>query len=475
MSDSSINVNARRRRVQAASIGSVKGQFTKYFRRPFLAVSLDSCSPSCTEATKQCGGRTFYGCREKVSRVRITRQPASGWRGGGDRSGELWGQRPICSEPRVEDVRTGVWSRSSSEEAGAVFRIRSLLMLALTAQAVASRRQRYGFTLVELLVVIAIIGVLVALLLPAVQAAREAARRSQCVSNSKQIALAAQNYASAHGALPPGYGPLPEGGYGKGLTGGTPYAEWSWMARLLSYMEQTTISGAIEWEWNPGASYSPSPTVKQIRTAKIASLFCPSDEGVLTNFNEGAVCYAGAADNEGYGRTSYAGNFGSVQDTNPPTSPPSASQLEAPREGVRFPRVDGVFSYNHGDKFSQITDGTSNTLLTAELAIGNVCSIRGAISYDEGPVFMQFYLPNDATPDMVRWCDPQDKIPGAKAPCIDAVSTLNMILHTARSYHAGGVVASRCDGSANMIADGVDLMVWRALGTPRGEEVVAPP
>jgi hypothetical protein len=134
-----------------------------------------------------------------------------------------------------------------------------------------------------------------------------------------------------------------------------------------------------------------------------------------------------------------------------------------------------VFSYNHGDKFGQITDGTSNTLLTAELIVGGPCSIRGVFAYDEGPVFMQFYLPNDPTADVVNWCDEQDKSPGSKAPCFDARLGLNTILHTARSYHAGGVVTSRCDGSANLISDSVDLVVWRALGTPRGDEVVTLP
>jgi prepilin-type N-terminal cleavage/methylation domain-containing protein len=327
-----------------------------------------------------------------------------------------------------------------------------------------------GFTLVELLVVIAIIGVLVALLLPAVQAAREAARRTQCTNNTKQVALALQNYASAKGELPPGYGPMAKDGYGTGGGG----AEWSWAARLFGYMEQATLSGAIDWNWNPGVVANASPTIKEVRTAKIPGFLCPSDDGAQTNWNEGNACYPG--DMEGYGRISYAGNFGNCKDTDPPTAPSSASQLEAPREGVRFPRVDGVFSYNHGDKFSQITDGTSNTLLTAEIITGGVCTIRGVIAYDEGPVFMQFYLPNDTTPDINRQCDPQDKLPDAKAPCTGTTGLqLNMILHTARSFHAGGVVTSRCDGSSAIINDNIDLLVWRALGTPRGDEVVQLP
>jgi prepilin-type N-terminal cleavage/methylation domain-containing protein len=335
-----------------------------------------------------------------------------------------------------------------------------------------------GFTLVELLVVIAIIGVLVALLLPAVQAAREAARRSQCMNNTRQVALAAQNYHAAMGSLPPGYGMLPANGYGTGVpdTGQKPYAEWSWAARIFSYMEQTTIAGQIDWNWNPGGTAAPPATIKAVVDAKLPAFHCPADDSTNTNWNEGKTCFAGAALTEGYGRISYAGNFGNCSDTVPPgKAPATSSQLEAPHEPARYPRIDGVFSYNHGDKFAQITDGTSNTLLTAEIIPGGVCSIRGAFAYDEGPVFMQYRLPNDPTPDLVRWCDATDKLPGALAPCEDSVTQLNMVLHTARSLHPGGLVISMCDGSTNFIADGIDLLVWRYLGTPRGDEPVSLP
>jgi prepilin-type N-terminal cleavage/methylation domain-containing protein len=328
-----------------------------------------------------------------------------------------------------------------------------------------------GFTLVELLVVIAIIGVLVALLLPAVQAAREAARRTQCISNSKQVGLGLQNYHAAHGSLPIGYGPMKDA-YG---SGGGNSSEWSWAIHLFGYMEQGILSQAVDLTWNPGASVEMPPTMKEVVSAKIPSFHCPSDETVRRNWNEGKTCFAGAAVAEGYGRISYAGNFGSCQDTNPPTAPPSASQLEAPRENTRFPRVDGVFAYNHGDKFGQITDGTSNTLATSELIAGDVCSVRGEFAYDEGPVFMQFYPPNDKTPDLVRWCEGEDKLPDAAAPCVNPGLPLNQILHTSRSMHPSVVVIGMCDGSGRALADGVDLFVWRAMGTPRGDETFAMP
>src|SRR5687768_13867593 len=179
-------------------------------------------------------------------------------------------------------------------------------------------RPKPGFTLVELLVVIAIIGVLVALLLPAVQAAREAARRSQCTNNTKQIALALHNYHGAHGSLPVGYGMLPDTGYGTGVGSGTPYAEWSWAARVFAFIEQGAIEQQIDRDWNPGSTVNPPSRAKAIITGKITSFQCPSDDRVNINCDERKVCYAGAAVQEGFGRMSYAGNFGNCLDSNRP-------------------------------------------------------------------------------------------------------------------------------------------------------------
>ncbi|MCA9241021.1 MAG: DUF1559 domain-containing protein [Planctomycetales bacterium] len=311
--------------------------------------------------------------------------------------------------------------------------------------------------MVELLVVIAIIGVLIALLLPAVQAAREAARRTQCTNNNRQIGLALQQYHGAFGELPPGYGPLPKGKFGTGVANGNPYAEWSWAARMFGFIEEATLSGEIDWTWNPGALASAPPTIKEIVSAKISSFYCPSDGAVSTNFNLGGVCYSGQYVQDGYGRISYAGNFG-------------RGQLEAPRAPVGT-AVDGVFGYNHGDSYRAITDGTSHTLLTSEQIPGGVCSIRGVFAYDEGPVFMQDFPPNSTSPDLVRWCDPADKLPGAAAPCIDSVTKLNMVRHSSRSLHPDGVVSGFCDGSTRFITNAIELEVWQANGTPRGGEV----
>ncbi|MFI4876580.1 MAG: DUF1559 domain-containing protein [Blastopirellula sp. JB062] len=129
-----------------------------------------------------------------------------------------------------------------------------------------------GFTLVELLVVIAIIGVLIALLLPAVQQAREAARRMTCSNNFKQMALAVHMYNDSFSQFPPGYDKY----------------EWTWMARLLPYIEQSAGADAIQW--NKNAAGSPLAAYIPVLTAQYASMQCPSDPTVTVNWSEGNAC-----------------------------------------------------------------------------------------------------------------------------------------------------------------------------------------
>ena len=315
------------------------------------------------------------------------------------------------------------------------------------------QKRRRAFTLVELLVVIAIIGILIALLLPAVQAAREAARRMQCSNNVKQVVLAAHMYHQSHGHFPPGYGYMHSGPRNSGLYD----PEWPWMLRLFSYMELDASLKNIDWTWNPGTAFIDMPEGnKKIITAKISGLQCPSDPSVSKSFNEDGSCSSAAPP---YGRSSYAGNFG-------------RGQMEA------VDHIDGVFGYNHGAKLRDITDGTSQTLLVSELIVGGICSVRGAVAYDEGPVFMQDYTPNSRAMDMVRWCDSTDGMPGAVAPCenTDGNSGVlvlkNMVLHNSRSMHPGGVNTGMCDGSVNFVVDNISLDIWQAMGTPAGEEVI---
>ena len=137
-------------------------------------------------------------------------------------------------------------------------------------------------------------------------------------------------------------------------------------------------------------------------------------------------------------------------------------------------RVDGVFGVNRGARIGDIIDGTSNTLLLSEIIPGHNCTIRGALIYDEGPVFMTDYSPNDLTPDIVRWCDEKDSAADARAPCSGVLGTnYDMVLHTSRSMHAGGVQSGLCDGSVRFVPETIALDVWWALGTPDGGETVS--
>ena len=159
--------------------------------------------------------------------------------------------------------------------------------------------QRIAFTLVELLVVITIIGILIALLLPAVQAAREAARRMQCTNNVKQLGLALHMYHDQCDQFPPGYGYM-TGKKGSSASSGP---EWSWECRLFPFLEQTAVNAAIT-DWGK-YWWQYTGTNGAFLAEQYVALQCPSDTTVKKNFMD-----AGSDWPKGLSRGSYAGNFG---------------------------------------------------------------------------------------------------------------------------------------------------------------------
>ena len=322
------------------------------------------------------------------------------------------------------------------------------------------RRERIAFTLVELLVVITIIGILIALLLPAIQAAREAARRMSCTNNLKQIGLALHIYHETYGQFPPSAA-LP--------VGVVPFDPWSAQARLLPFLEQMNLEDLIDWK----LSYGSQPGVTKTR---VATYLCPSEikdeerpDGSLTHYP-----------------LSYAVNCGIWFVYDPNTRQGS--------NGITYP--------NSKTTFASVIDGTSNTLAFAEVKAWNpylrdggnpnapgypipntpadVSTLGGSFKSNSGHTewvdgrahqtgFTGTFAPNTVVPFST----------GGETYDIDFTSsregkTANQLTYavvTSRSYHPGGVSAMLVDGSSRFVSETIELITWRSLATRDGNEI----
>ena len=302
--------------------------------------------------------------------------------------------------------------------------------------------KRNGFTLVELLVVIAIIGILIALLLPAVQAAREAARRLQCSNQLKQWALGMHMYQDAYKKLPYGtitgrdllvHGDAPGRGVpmSSGKSGET--RRQTFVLALWPYIEQQDLYDAYNFRFNYYNAQN-----REIITKQVAMYHCPSDSGVQM----------WRANYYTHARGNYIVNWGNT------------SFLQNEPEFTGAP-----FSMNQQYSFRDIPDGTSKTLMMSEVLkplAEEDFDFRGGIMNDDqsSAQFMTVNTPNSGIDSTV--CVDEEK----PAPCILGSKTYI----TARSAHPGGVNVSFCDGSVTFIANDIDLDMWRALGSSRGGE-----
>ena len=313
--------------------------------------------------------------------------------------------------------------------------------------ALEARRGR-GFTLVELLVVIAIIAMLVTLLLPAVQAAREAARRIQCTNNLKQLSLGMLNYESALQGFPSGAVSWTAAEYaGKGP--GSWYDDHGWYSQIGSFIEQQAWYDMIDFE----VSFS-HVVNNQARKTKIESFACPSDMGLVENEWQSPT-WARI-------RANYVVNFGNT------------TYGQIPKGGVEF--RGAPFVPLKKNALRKVVDGLSQTLMMSEVKVvppngpgwgGPLSDFSTALG---GQTFQGWLPPNSPVPDeiarLVLTADiyESNKIP---RPIVAGHSYAQVI--TARSHHTGGVNASRCDGSVMFAGDDTDVHVWRALSSARGE------
>lgn len=342
----------------------------------------------------------------------------------------------------------------------------------------APRRTANAFTLVELLVVIAIIGVLIALLLPAVQAARESARQMQCRNQLKQIALAMHNYQTTVGSYPPSFCVNPRNTADKG-------GMWSAQARLLPFLEQNAMFARIDFSFDYDAAVSAGEPVRLIRPAPY---LCPDEINDLQRVDT-------STGNAIHYPLNYAFNIG-VWFVFDPSG---------------MPNTDGAIFPNSKTRPADFRDGLSNTLMASEVKaytpyVRN--SGKGSSAIPSTPADVLALTSggqNKLGPDLqqntghTEWVDgrahqggftavftPNTRVPLAvngQTYDIDynsqqegkSATVRTYAAVTARSYHPNLVNAAMMDGSVRSYADSIELSVWRALATRSGGEPVSTP
>jgi len=322
-----------------------------------------------------------------------------------------------------------------------------------------------GFTLIELLVVIAIIAVLISLLLPAVQSAREAARRSQCVNNLKQIALSMHNYHDVYEALP----------LGRTLQAGT-YRPFSQFARILGYMEQKNVFDTLNFSVG---SYD-MPNVTGAATT-VSSFLCPSDANVQIPIGLVAPGFASAGinyrANEGTSVAMWYGAEDTANVNNDKVAPPN-----------------GLFFSSQRIRLADVVDGTSNTAAIAEHVMGD---FNNAIVTELADTFRPGTFPNTSE-EAFQLCRSFDirnlsfqGYSNVGAPWTYGYHSTTSYWHsgppnsrscmfppsriatTTNSRHPGGVNVALADGSVRFVKNTVNPVTWRALGTRNGGEVIS--
>jgi prepilin-type N-terminal cleavage/methylation domain-containing protein len=337
-----------------------------------------------------------------------------------------------------------------------------------------NRKALGGFTLVELLVVIAIIGVLVALLLPAVQAAREAARRTQCQNQMRQIGIALQNHHDARNQLPAGefwyYNPD-----GKPNAG---YTSWGWLPKILPFMEQASVLAQANFKYAATVEGYQGVFNRTVIKTKAPGLLCPSNPYQNeTTENEGFAALANP--NNQIAEADYAASVGDYRNLGGtgdglnhtadndgdglPDWPPSGNVF-GPGSGLnpsypaRHPTRGVINRFGWAAKFKQIPDGLSNTFAVGE-CIGAWCLTQNFGTQSFSTTAQPINHMNEHFQSVQNWPT------NANPQWADSIAF--------RSLHPGGAHFIMCDASVHFLSENIDHSSYRAMATREAEDIVA--